>query len=304
MASNKVFGLGINDLLTMFSQWVSLTVNLITLFLSIGKVPSSLISSYMLMILFLLPLLNLVAYLSLLNDEFSLKDLGKLNYFLNIAITHHACDLFISQHKYAEPVISRADMSSCKPSTTPIDTKSKLGASSSTPCEDPFLFRRLAGAFQYLTFTRPDISYAVQQICLFMQAPMTNHMLALKRVVRYLQDWAGCPDTRKSTSGFYMFLDDNLISWSSKRQTIIFHSSVEAEYRENLVQHQRTKHVELDIHFVREKMAHGHVRVLHVPSKYQIAHIFTKYLPLILFTDFWDSLSSVRPPSTPTEGVY
>ncbi|GAA0154743.1 transmembrane signal receptor [Lithospermum erythrorhizon] len=198
-----------------------------------------------------------------------------------------------------------------------------------------------------------------------MHAPMTAHMLALKRVIQYLQgtldyglhlyksticaltsytdaDWAGCPDTRRSTSGFCVFLGDNLISWSSKRQATISKSSAEAVYRgvanvvseacwlrnlllelhhplikativycdnisaiylfENHVQLQRTKHVELDIHFVREKVALGQVRVLHVPSRYQIADIFTKGLPLILLTDFRDSLS-VRPPAL-TAGVY
>ncbi|GAA0185080.1 hypothetical protein LIER_32368 [Lithospermum erythrorhizon] len=75
-------------------------------------------------------------------------------------------------------------MSSCNPSSTPIDTKPKLGGSSGTPCVDPLLFHSLVGALQYLTFTITDISCAVQQICLFMHAPMTSHMLALKRIGR------------------------------------------------------------------------------------------------------------------------
>ncbi|GAA0164959.1 hypothetical protein LIER_39883 [Lithospermum erythrorhizon] len=78
-------------------------------------------------------------------------------------------------------------MSSYKSSATPIDTKSKLGVVSGIPYEDPTLFCSLAGALQILTFTRPDISYAVQQLCLFMHAPMTDHMFALKSVLRYIQ---------------------------------------------------------------------------------------------------------------------
>jgi len=70
----------------------------------------------------------------------------------------------------------------------------------------------------------------------------------------------------------------------------------------NPVQHQRTKHIEMDIHFVREKVAHGQVRVLHVSSRYQIADIFIKGLPLVLFEDFRDNLSVRRPP-TSTAGV-
>ena len=68
----------------------------------------------------------------------------------------------------------------------------------------------------------------------------------------------------------------------------------------NPVQHQRTKHIEMDIHFVREKVARGQVRVLHVSSRYQIAAIFIKGLPLVLFEDFRDSLSVRRPPASTT----
>nr|GEX12564.1 ribonuclease H-like domain-containing protein [Tanacetum cinerariifolium] len=131
-------------------------------------------------------------------------------------------------------------------------------------------------------------------------------------------DWAGCPSTRRSTSGYCVFLGDNLLSWSSKRQHTISRSSAEAEYRgvanvvaettwlhnllrelhyplstatlvycdnvstiylsANPVQHQRTKHIEIDIHFVRDMVQTGHIRVLHVPSRYQYAYIFTKGL--------------------------
>ncbi|XP_019103223.1 uncharacterized mitochondrial protein AtMg00810-like [Beta vulgaris subsp. vulgaris] len=131
-------------------------------------------------------------------------------------------------------------MISCKPSSTPVDTKPKVSATTGVPYADPTQYRSLAGALQYLTFTRPDISYAVQQICLHMHDPRDEHMSALKRIIHYLQgtlhlslhlspspitdlvsytdaDWDGCPDTRRSTSGYCVFLGDNLISWSSKR---------------------------------------------------------------------------------------
>lgn len=139
-------------------------------------------------------------------------------------------------------------MSNCKSSSTPVDTKSKLGAASGTPFTDPYHYRSLAVALQYLTFTRPDISYAVQQICLFMHNPMDVHMHALKRIVHYFKgtlsynlhlypsststlisytdaDWGGCPDTKRSTSGYCVFLGDNLLTWSAKRQATLFRSS-------------------------------------------------------------------------------
>jgi hypothetical protein len=156
-------------------------------------------------------------------------------------------------------------------------------------------------------------------------------------------DWAGCPDTRRSTSGFCMFLGDNLISCSSRRQTTVSRSSAEAEYRvvavavaescwirqlldelrrpvsiativfcDNVsavylahkpVQHRRTKHIELDIHFVREKVALGAVRVLHVPSSSQYDDIFTKGLSSALFHEFRTSLHLVNSPGSDCGGM-
>ncbi|XP_048492501.1 uncharacterized mitochondrial protein AtMg00810-like [Beta vulgaris subsp. vulgaris] len=99
---------------------------------------------------------------ALLNAEFAMKDLGPLSNFLDIAVTRHKNGLFLSQHKYAEEIIEHAGMSSYKPSFTQIDTKAKLSSSSDTPCVDLSHYRILVGALQYLTFTRPNISYAVQ----------------------------------------------------------------------------------------------------------------------------------------------
>nr|GEV35333.1 ribonuclease H-like domain-containing protein [Tanacetum cinerariifolium] len=223
-----------------------------------------------------------------LHQEFSLTDLVSPNYF------------------------SGAHMVNCNPSRTPIDMESKLG-DDGYPISDPTLYLSLAGSLQYLTFTLPDISYAVQQICLYMHDSREPHFSALKLILRYIRgtldyrlqvfsssttslvsyldaDWAGCPTTRRLTSGYCVFLGTNLLSWSSKRQTTVSRSSVEAKYRgvanavaetcwlRNLlrelhtplssatlvyydnvsvvylssspIKHQRTKHIEIDIHFV------------------------------------------------------
>ena len=88
-----------------------------------------------------------------------------------------------------------------------------------------------------------------------------------------------------------------------RRASIVYTDNVSAMYlASNPVQHQRTKHIELDIHFVRDKVAMGHIRVLHVPSSFQYADIFTKGLPRQLFLDFRSSLT-VRPPPVSTAGV-
>ena len=196
------------------------------------------------------------------------------------------------------------------------------------------------------------------KVFLFKHDPRAEHMTALHRILRYVKgtldhglqlykssisfllsytdaDWGGCPDTHHSTSGYCVFLGDNLISWSAKRQPTVSKSNAEAEYRgvtnvvfetcwlhNSLVElhfpistttlvycdnisavylsgnpnhHQRTKHIEMDIHFVWEKVQCGDVCVLHVPSRYQITDIFTKGLPQILFDDFRSSLSVRKP---------
>ena len=122
----------------------------------------------------------------LLASEFAMKDLGPLSYFLGIAVTRHTGGIFLCQKNYAAEIIDRVGMSSYKSSATPVDTKQKLSVSSGVPLEDPTHYRSLAGALQYLTFTRPDISYVVQQICLHMHAPKIEHMNSLKRILRYL----------------------------------------------------------------------------------------------------------------------
>ncbi|XP_050891047.1 uncharacterized mitochondrial protein AtMg00810-like [Lathyrus oleraceus] len=162
--------------------------------------------------------------MSLLASEFAIKDLGPLSYFLGIAVSRHPDGIFLSQSTYASDIIERAGMASCKPSSTLVDTKQKLNTSSDISYEDTSLYQSLVGALQYLTFTRPDISYIVQQVCLHMHAPRTEHMLALKHILHYVQgtlhfglhlspspitklisytdaDWGECPDTRRSTSG-------------------------------------------------------------------------------------------------------
>lgn len=116
-----------------------------------------------------------------------MKDLGPLHYFLGLSVTHSKDGMFLSQAQYAPGILRRANMVDCNLCRTPIESKGKLSAASGPPVSDPTLCRSLAGALQYLTFNRPDISYAVQQVCLFMYDPRQPHMAAVKRILRYLK---------------------------------------------------------------------------------------------------------------------
>ncbi|XP_043720926.1 uncharacterized mitochondrial protein AtMg00810-like [Telopea speciosissima] len=120
--------------------------------------------------------------------------------------------------------------------------------------DDPTLYRSVIGALQYATLTRLDITFAVNKVCQFMHQPTLDHWTSVKRILRYLKhtashgilfqpqqsmqlsaysdaDWVGCPDDRKSTGGYAIFHGTNLISWSSRKQATVAHSSTEAEYR-------------------------------------------------------------------------
>ncbi|GJZ50578.1 ribonuclease H-like domain-containing protein [Tanacetum coccineum] len=136
-----------------------------------------------------------------LHQEFAMTYLGPLNYFLGISVTRDSLGLFLSQKKYAIEILEKAHMVSCNPSRTPVDTESKLG-DDGDPISDPTLYQSLTGSLQYLTFTRQDISYAVQQVCLHMHDPREPHLSALNRILRYVRDWAGCPTTQRFTSRY------------------------------------------------------------------------------------------------------
>ncbi|GJS14530.1 ribonuclease H-like domain-containing protein [Tanacetum coccineum] len=158
-----------------------------------------------------------------LHKEFAMTDLGSLNYSLGISATRDSLGLFLSQKKYASEILERAHMVNCNSSRTPVDTESKL-RDDGDPVSDLNLYRSLASSLQYLTFTRPDISYAVQHVCLYMHDPREPHFSAFKRILSYVQgtldygmqlisssttnlvaysdaDWARCPTTQRSTSG-------------------------------------------------------------------------------------------------------
>jgi hypothetical protein len=94
--------------------------------------------------------------------------------------------LLLHQCQYALDILERAGMTDCKPCSTPVDTQEKLFATLGDPVADPTAYRRLAGALQYLTFTRPDLTYVVQQICLHMHDPWESHLAALKRHLCYV----------------------------------------------------------------------------------------------------------------------
>lgn len=225
----------------------------------------------------------------------------------------------LSQAKYIRDILHRARMEDCKGISTPLPANLKLSKTGTDLFEDLTLYRSIVGALQYVTITRPELGYSVNKVCQFLYQPLVSHWSAVKRILRYLKgsidlgltlqpattsppininafcdaDWASDIDDRRSTSGACIYLGPNLVSWWSRKQTLVAKSSAEAEYRSlalaasevlwlqsllhelkvsipapviycgnqstvslshNPVLHSRTKHMELDIFFVHEKV--------------------------------------------------
>ncbi|KAL4022534.1 hypothetical protein IC575_016271 [Cucumis melo] len=276
-----------------------------------------------------------------MGDEFEIKDLGNLKYFLGMEVARSKEGISVSQRKYTLDLLTETGMLGCRPADTPIEFNCKLGNSDDQVPVDKEQYQRLVGKLIYLSHTRPDISFVVSVVSQFMQAPYEKHMEAVNRILRYLKntpgkglmfrktnrktieaytdsDWAGSVIDRKSTSGYCTFVWGNLVTWRSKKQSVVARSSAEAEYRamslgiceeiwlqkvlsdlhqecetplklfcdnkavisiaNNPVQHDRTKHVEIDRHFIKERLDSGSICIPYIPSSQQIADVLTKGL--------------------------
>ncbi|KAL2225951.1 uncharacterized protein LOC110011864 [Sesamum indicum] len=187
-------------------------------------------------------------------STFAIKDLGPAKYFLELEIAHSIAGMTITQHKFIRDIIKDTGLQSSNSTATPVPMGLKLTAYDAPTLPNPEPYRRLVGRFLYLSFTKPDISFAAQQLSQFVYRPCVVHMNVPLHLVRYLErcpdlglffpssssftitayrdaDWAGCVDSRHSLTGYCIFLDEALISWKTKKQTTVARSTVEAEYR-------------------------------------------------------------------------
>ncbi|KAJ0824197.1 putative RNA-directed DNA polymerase [Helianthus annuus] len=297
---------------------------------------------------------------AILNSNFQIKDLGKLKYFLGIEVLYNKSGICLNQRKYCLELLSEFGYLACKPINTPIEQSYVITAKVSknqSVLKNVTGFQKLIGKLIYLSLTRPDISYAVQFLSQFMHSPTEVHLQIALRLLRYLKlapgcgllfkrsdkldlvgyvdsDWAKCLSTRKSVTGYCVYLGSSLVSWKSKKQSTVSRSTGEAEYRAmcsatseimwllnllrevgvkcglpvklycdskaaisiaaNPVFHEKTKHFEVDLHFLREKVSSGVIATVKVDSESQPADGFTKGLSIEQHKKFCEKLGLVN----------
>ncbi|XP_022569788.1 uncharacterized protein LOC111212509 [Brassica napus] len=276
-----------------------------------------------------------------LQAHFKLRDLGEAKYYLGLEIARSAEGISLCQRKYTLELLSTTGFLASKPSTIPLDPIVKLSKEEGTLLPDGMAYRKLVGKLMYLQITRPDICYAVNTLCQFSSAPREPHLNAVHKLLRYLKgtvgqglffstdnnfdvrafsdsDWGTCKDSRRSVTGYCIFVGDSLVSWRSKKQDTVSCSTAEAEFRamwsvtkeliwltrlivilkapfqmpthlycdnvsalyiaNNSVYHERTKHVEMDCYKIREHIDSGFLKTMFVRTGNQLADTLTKAL--------------------------
>ncbi|KAL8101713.1 hypothetical protein AgCh_033560 [Apium graveolens] len=291
------------------------------------------------------------------NAEFEIKDLGSLKYFLGMEIARTKDGVSMSQRKYVLDLLQETGMLGCKPATTTMEYNVKLDYEEKSPPVDKGRYQRLVGKLIYLTHTRPDISFPVSVVSQFMHCLKEKHLESVYRILRYLKmtpgkglflgkhsdqgievyidsDWAGSTIDRRSTSGYCTYVGGNLVTWRSKKQSVVARSSAEAKFRaialgvcealwlkrileelrmtskptinmfcdnqaalsiaRNPVHHDRTKHIEIDRNFIKVKIDKGIINMLYIPTRSQIADMLTKALSRQPFEELTAKLGMIN----------
>ncbi|CAO2834550.1 unnamed protein product [Amaranthus hypochondriacus] len=252
-----------------------------------------------------------------LHSTFSIKDLGIINFFLGIEVNHLPNGIALTQRKFAQELLRDSGISVFKGAVTPLPLNSKLHKDSTPPFSDPTLYRSLVGKLNFLTHTLDQGILLKATDSITLQAFSDS-------------DWAACLDTRRSVTGYLLLLGHSPVSWRSKKQGTVSKSSSEAEYRamsaaaseitwivrlledlgihnikpvtlhcdnqsalhiaHNPVLHDRTKHIEVDCHFTREKVMEGLIQLTYLPTSSQLADVLTKILPSHHFNELLSKL--------------
>eukprot|EP00253_Pinus_taeda_P004620 PITA_04620 len=247
---------------------------------------------------------NLINHVkSSLKKKFEMTDLGHLHYFLGLQVLQSKEGISLSQSKYACDILRHFHMEDCKPAPSPFQSGVKLSVSCTSPEVDATLYRQLVGKLLYLTHTRPDLSFVVGLVARFMQNPRESHWKAAKRILRYVRgpitwackkqaaislssaevEYCGAVEASKEALWLRQILSE--LGFEQQHPTTLWCDNQSAiQLCKDPVQHQRSKHIELHMHFIR-KLIHDHVlEVQYCSTDDQVADIFTKALTEAKFT--------------------
>jgi hypothetical protein len=297
-----------------------------------------------------------------LMSKYEVSDLGRVNHILSMRVVMEKDKLCIDQHAYVIEKMNEFNMHECAVMDTPESGGKLVEATDEERLidRDVSALRSIIGSLQYASVcTRPDITHAVNKVARFMAKGSKQHLVAAKRILRYLQgtqhlglvyqkdasmkndgaltvtgycdsDWGGDLVDRRSTTGYCVFVNGNLVSWNTKKQTTVATSSAEAEVMasaalvseikwlilileelgfvvnkpitvycdnqsaisisENDVKHDRSKHIDIKYHFVHDEIVQKNIEMKYIRTADQLADIFTKGLGATVFVRLRDQL--------------
>lgn len=300
-----------------------------------------------------------------LKSKYEMSELGEVSHILGMRVKRTSNSILITQDVYVNDKLKEFNFDNAKTVSAPetiTRTSSSATSSSSSPLNvrDVNTYRQMVGSLMYASYsTRPDITHATNMVARHMSNPTDDSIIMVKRIYRYLAgarshgllyktsthtqhqggvvlsgycdaDWGGDLADRKSTTGYCTFINDNLISWQSKKQTTVALSSTEAEYMaicditkeimwmqmilselhmkvitptiiyvdnqsaikisENDIAHERTKHIDIKHYFVKDAIEKKIIQLKWISTEHQLADIFTKALPSPSFTSLRDRL--------------
>eukprot|EP00253_Pinus_taeda_P011981 PITA_11981 len=241
-------------------------------------------------------------------NEFEMKDLGIMKYFLGMEVYQSKDEIFICQTKYAQDMLNKFYMLDCHPSPTPSAHGEVLCRDDGANLVDERTYRSIVESLIFLTHTRLDITYLVSLVSRYMTNPSKIHMKEAKRILRYVKgilnfgihyyssekfnlvrfsdsDWGGSLDdqaeyvavTSAGTQALWLRKILEEIGEKQVQPTVIYCDNVSAiKLAKNPVHHSRTKHFDMKYHFIRDLVQKKDIELKHINTQHQLADIFTK----------------------------
>ncbi|KAL4582814.1 hypothetical protein LXL04_007375 [Taraxacum kok-saghyz] len=275
---------------------------------------------------------------TVMKKRFEMSSLGEMTMFLGLQVRQGSSGILLHQGKYVADMLEKFGFQDSKEASTPMAKRPLLNSDPDGEPVDQTLYRSMIGSLMYLTASRPDVLFAVCQCARYQANPKTSHIIAVKRIFRYLKgrpklglwypknpefnlyaftdsNYGGCEFDRKSTIAGCQFVGDRLISWQCKKQQTVSTSTAEAEYvaasaccshviwmhhqlldygldylntaifcdndaaiqiTKNPVQHSKTKHIDIKVHFIRDCYERGLIHLAQVHTDNNVADLFTK----------------------------